>query len=71
MQVRGIQQHGQFYWHHHDVFLSKVLYGERICLLAIDDHYYRVYLLDYTNCPTGHTQAAHRTIIKLDLQLDK
>jgi transposase InsO family protein len=43
MKVRRVYKHGQFFWNHHDVFLSKVLYGERIGLLPIDDRYYRVY----------------------------
>jgi transposase InsO family protein len=43
MKVRRVFKHGQFFWQHHDVFLSKVLYGERIGLLPIDDRYYRVY----------------------------
>ena len=44
LRVRRVQKHGQFYWNYQDVFLSKVLHGERIGLLAIDDRYYRVYL---------------------------
>jgi transposase InsO family protein len=43
MKVRRVFKHGQFFWQRHDVFLSKVLYGERIGLLPIDDRYYRVY----------------------------
>jgi transposase InsO family protein len=43
MTVRRVFKHGQFFWQHHDVFLSKVLYGERIGLLPIDDRYYCVY----------------------------
>jgi transposase InsO family protein len=43
MKVRRVFKHGQFFWQHHDVFISKVLYGERIGLLPIDDRYYRVY----------------------------
>jgi transposase InsO family protein len=43
MKVRRVQKHGQFVWKHEDVFLSKVLYGENIGLLPLDDRYYRVY----------------------------
>jgi transposase InsO family protein len=43
MQVRRVQKHGEFRWKHSNVFLSWVLYGERIGLLPIDDRYYRVY----------------------------
>lgn len=44
MQVRRVQKHEQFHWKHQDIFLSKVLDGERIGLLPIDDRYCRVYL---------------------------
>ncbi len=43
MSVRRVQMHGEFNWRNQDVFLSEVLYGERIGLLPIDDRYYRVY----------------------------
>ena len=43
MQVRRVHEHGQFWWNAERVFLSEVLWGERIGLLPIDDRYYRVY----------------------------
>ena len=43
MQVRRIQKRGEFKWKHCDVFLSEVLYGERVGLLPIDDRYSRIY----------------------------
>jgi len=43
MQVRRVQKHGEFNWKHCHVFLSEVLYGERVGLLPIDDRYCRVY----------------------------
>ena len=43
MQVRRVHEHGQFWWNHERVFLSEVLWGERIGLLPIDDRYYTVY----------------------------
>jgi putative transposase len=43
MKVRRVQKHGEFQWKDSNVFLSCVLYGERIGLLPIDDRYYRVY----------------------------
>lgn len=43
LQVRRVQKHGEFNWKHTHVFLSEVLYGERVGLLPIDDRYYRVY----------------------------
>lgn len=44
VEVRRVQKHGQFHWKYQDVFLSKVLHGERIGLLPIDDRYYLVHL---------------------------
>lgn len=42
MQVRRVHEHGQFWWKAERVFVSEVLWGERIGLLALDDRYYRV-----------------------------
>jgi putative transposase len=42
MEVRSVYPHGQFFWKGHDVFLSKVLAGERIGLEPIDDRYWWV-----------------------------
>ena len=47
MQVRRVQKHGEFHWNNCNVFLSEVLYGERIGLLPIDDRYQRIYLAWY------------------------
>jgi transposase InsO family protein len=47
MKVRRVFQHGQFFFNKHDVFLSKVLYGERIGLMPVDDRYLRIYLARY------------------------
>ena len=44
LKVRRVYPHGQFFWKDQQVFLSKVLAGERVGLLPIDDRYYRVYL---------------------------
>ena len=43
LKVRRVQIRGEFYWKHQKVFLSKVLAGERLGLLPIDERYYRVY----------------------------
>jgi putative transposase len=43
MRVRRVHQHGQFQWKYHDVFLSKVLWGERIGLLPVDDRFFTIY----------------------------
>jgi hypothetical protein len=43
MLVRTIKSHGHFRWKKHDVFLSEVLWGERVGLLPVDDGIYTVY----------------------------
>jgi hypothetical protein len=43
MQVRAIKSHGHFRWKKHDVFLSEVLWGERVGLLPFDDGCHTVY----------------------------
>jgi len=43
MLVRSVQSHGHFRWKKHDVFLSEVLWGERVGLLPFDDGCYTVY----------------------------
>ena len=47
MKVRRVFKHGQFFFNQRDVFLTKVLYGERIGLLPIDDRYLRIYIAWY------------------------
>jgi len=44
MKVRRVFEHGQFFFNHHTLFLTKVLAGERIGLLPIDDRYLRIYI---------------------------
>jgi putative transposase len=43
MQVLTVKSHGHFRWQHHDVFLSEVLWGERIGLLPVDDRWFTIY----------------------------
>lgn len=43
MRVLTVKSHGQFRWNKHDVFLSEVLWGERIGLLPIDQDRYQIY----------------------------
>jgi transposase InsO family protein len=43
MKVCSIKSHGHFRWKNRDVFLSEVLWGERIGLLPIDDRCFTVY----------------------------
>jgi transposase InsO family protein len=43
MLVRSVRPHGHFRWKKHDVFLSEVLWGERVGLLPEDDRWYKIY----------------------------
>jgi putative transposase len=43
MLVRQVKHQGQFRWKKQDVFLSEVLWGEPVGLLAEDDRWYTVY----------------------------
>jgi hypothetical protein len=43
MLVRTVKSHGHFRWKKHDVFLSEVLWGERVGLLPVDDDRFTVY----------------------------
>jgi hypothetical protein len=47
LQVRSVYPHGQFFWKGKDVFLSKVLAGERIAFDQIDDQYWCIYYADF------------------------
>ena len=43
MLVRSVRPHGHFRWNQQDVFLSEVLWGERVGLLAEDDRWFTIY----------------------------
>ena len=43
MLVRSVKHQGVFRWKKHDVFLSEVLWGERIGLLPVDDRWFTIY----------------------------
>jgi transposase InsO family protein len=43
MLLRRVKSHGHFRWKKHDVFLSEVLWGERIGLQTDDDEIFTVY----------------------------
>jgi len=45
--VRRVQQHGEFYWKHQDVFVTEVLHGERIGLLPVDDRFFTIYFAQF------------------------
>lgn len=43
LRVRRVQNRGEFYWKHQPVFLSEVLWGERIGLLPVEEPNYIVF----------------------------
>jgi len=43
MLVRSVRAHGHFRWKKYDVFLSEVLWGERVGLLPEDDRWFTIY----------------------------
>ena len=43
MLVRSVKSQGAFRWKKHDVFLSEVLWGERIGLLPRDERWFTIY----------------------------
>jgi len=47
MLVRTVQQKGHLRWKKHDVFVSEVLWGERIGLLPVEEHCYTVYFAQF------------------------
>jgi hypothetical protein len=43
VQVRRVQDRGEFSWRNQNVFLSETLIGERIGLWPVDERFYSVY----------------------------
>ena len=65
MTVRRVFPHGQFQWKKQTVFLSKVLAGERIGLLPIDDRYLEIYLAWF---PVARLDTKKRKVVRLSKQ---
>ena len=63
MLVRTIKSHGHFRWKKHDVFLSEVLWGERVGLLPVDDGIYAVY---FAHVPLGLFSEPLRRVMPLN-----
>ena len=47
MQVRSVRRRGHFRWKKHEVFLTEVLWGERVGLLPVDDRWFTIYFAQY------------------------
>jgi putative transposase len=46
MLVRSVRSQGQIRWKKQEVFLSEVLWGERVGLLPVDDRWFKVYFAE-------------------------
>jgi transposase InsO family protein len=62
LQVRRVQEHGEFNWKHQHVFLSEVLWGERIGLLAEDDCFYTIF---FTRFPIARFDSRRLKVLPL------
>jgi transposase InsO family protein len=63
MEVRSVHAHGHFRWQgRHDVFLSEVLWGERVGLLPIDERWYTVY---FAELPLARFDSWKRRVVPL------
>jgi hypothetical protein len=62
MLVRSVHAHGHFRWQRHDIFLSEVLWGERVGLLPIDERWYTVYFADV---PLARFDSRRRRVLPL------
>ena len=47
MQVRSVRRRGHFRWNQQEVFLSEVLWGERVGLLPVDQRWFTIYFAQY------------------------
>src|SRR6185312_7845859 len=62
MLVRSVQQHGRIEWKKHEVFVSEVLWGERIGFLPVDEHLYTVYFCQF---PIARFDSRHAYLMPL------
>ena len=47
MRTRSIRRRGHFRWEQHEVFLSEVLWGERVGFLQLDQRWFTIYFAQY------------------------
>ena len=62
MLVRSVKSQGMFRWKKHDVFLSEVLWGERIGLLPIDERWFTIY---FAQLPLAQFDSQHAKVVPL------
>jgi transposase InsO family protein len=70
MKVCPIKSHGHFRWKQHDVFLSDVLWGERVGLLPVDERWYTIY---FAHLPLARFDSRLRQVVPLpqDFYMDE
>ena len=47
MLVRSVHHQGQIRWKKHELFLSEVLWGERVGLLPVDERWFTIYFAQF------------------------
>lgn len=62
MVVRQVGHKGQIRWKKHEIFISEVLWGERVGLLPIDERRYRVY---FAQIPLALLDSDHGYLLPL------
>jgi transposase InsO family protein len=60
MLVRTVGHKGQIRWKKHEVFVSQVLWGERVGLLPVDDRWYTVY---FAQVPIARFDSQHAFLL--------
>ena len=65
MLMYKVQQKGHFRWKNHQIFLSEVLWGERVGLLPVDERWYTVY---FAHVPIGRFDSRQLRISPLPKQ---
>ena len=68
MLVRSVQTHGQFRWKTHDVFLTEVLWGERVGLLPDEDPWFTIYFAHY---PLARFDSRQLRVLPLPKDFDR
>jgi transposase InsO family protein len=62
MLIRTVQQKGHFRWKKQEVFVSEVLWGERVGLQPVDDHLFTVYFCQF---PIARFDSRHAYLMPL------
>jgi putative transposase len=62
MLVRKVQHKGHFRWQKHEVFVSEVLWGERVGLLPVEEHDYILY---FAQIPLARFDSRHAYLTPL------